>query len=155
MIHEEVPTVTDTDKHVPCTKVAAPIEANLPRNKPILLLRMLTIQPARCMSSTMMFGNRRSRHPCSRVTYEAVPLSLRREVISVTLHRPTPLETRGTIGSVQLSVAWTFRRIWNKEELFNRLLINIKSWLYNIRTKESSMPDSANKRCKYIRSEFV
>ena len=105
MIHEEVSTVTDTDKHVPCTKVIAPIEANLPRNKPILLLRMLTIQPARCMGSTMMFGNRRSRHPCSRVTCEAVPLSLRREVISVTLHRTTPLETRGTIGSVQLSVA--------------------------------------------------
>ena len=150
MIHEEVSTVTDTDKHVPCTNVIAPVEANLPRNKPILLLRMLTIQPARCMGSTMMFGNRRSRHPCSRVTCEAVPLSLRREVISVTLHRPTPLQTRGTIGSVQLSVAWTFRRIWNKEELFNRLLKEAKE-----RPKESFMPDSANRRCKYIRSEFV
>ena len=105
MIHEEVSTVTDTDKHVPCTKVIAPVEANLPRNKPILLLRMLTIQPARCMGSTMMYGNRRSWHPCSCGTCEAVPFSLGREVVFVTLHQPTPLETRGTIGSIQLSVA--------------------------------------------------
>jgi len=72
-IDEECPTVPDTDFYVPETNVVVPVEANHSLDSSIIFSRMLTIHPARCMGSTMMYRHWGGRHSGSSSICEAVP----------------------------------------------------------------------------------
>ena len=73
LVREETTTLFHLNLHRPFTAVGAPVETNLPFNDLAYINRMISIQPARRMRSTMPLSNTWVRHLVTSRSVKTIP----------------------------------------------------------------------------------